>query len=233
MAKKQDYNDKLICGYTARKYLNCSKTEFENLVDQGVIKAYRDETNRWRVSKESVLNYANRSHSSSETRLIINENHYQEIIMRICDAKESIKIMTGDFKLFRLKPTNEEGTTFINYLMDKAKQGVSVQIILSDPTKNVDDELKAYFRKLNPYPFSTKNCIRNHAKAVIIDEELAYIGSANATKAGFGQHKPRNFEMGILTDNPEIISSIEELFSNIWNGKFCDGCYRAKHCPEY
>lgn len=239
MAPPKDDNDKLICGRTARKYLNCSKAEFESLVEQGLIQAYRDEYSRWRVSKESVLNYASRSLASSETRLIVNENHYQEVIQRICDAKESIKIMTGDFKLFRLKPTAEKGTKyidgipFINFLIDKAKQGVPVRIILSDPSKNVDNELKEYFRKLNSYPFSTRNCVRNHAKAVIIDGNLAYIGSANATKAGLGQHKPRNFEMGILTDNPDIISSIEELFSNIWDGKYCDDCYRAKQCPEY
>ena len=43
---------KLICGHTARKYLKCSKAEFENLVNQGHIQAYRDEYMRWKVSKE-------------------------------------------------------------------------------------------------------------------------------------------------------------------------------------
>ena len=90
MANKQDNNDKLICGRTARKYLNCSKAEFEILVNRGLIHAFRDEYSRWRVSKESVLNYAAKLHSSNETRLIINENHYQEVIERICAAKSSI-----------------------------------------------------------------------------------------------------------------------------------------------
>ena len=40
---------KLICGHTARKYLKCSKAEFENLVNQGHIQAYRDEYMRWKV----------------------------------------------------------------------------------------------------------------------------------------------------------------------------------------
>ena len=96
MAKKQDNNDKLICGRTARKYLNCSKAEFEILVKKGLIQACRDEYSRWRVSKDSVLNYAAKLHSSSESRLIINENHYHEVIERICEAKTSIyKISNG------------------------------------------------------------------------------------------------------------------------------------------
>lgn len=45
MANKDD--DKKICGHTARKYLNCSKAEFESLVEQGLIQAYRDEYRRW------------------------------------------------------------------------------------------------------------------------------------------------------------------------------------------
>ena len=232
-------DNKYISGYTARKYMDCSKGKFESLVKQGIIQAYRDELDRWRVLKKSVVDYMKQSMTSNETRLIVNDNHYQEVIERICSAKSSIMIMTGDLKLLRLKPTAEQGTKyldgtpFINYLMDKAKQGVSVQIIYSDPSKNVDEELKCYFRKLNSYPFSTRNCVRNHAKAVVIDDNMAYIGSANVTKAGLGQYKPRNFEMGILTENPALITSVKSLFSKIWDGDYCEGCYRAKHCPEY
>lgn len=56
-----DKDDKLICGRTARKYLGCSKAEFENLVNQGHIQAYRDEYMRWKVSKKSILDYAKQS----------------------------------------------------------------------------------------------------------------------------------------------------------------------------
>lgn len=58
MATKHNIERELICGRTARKYLDCSKADFENLVGQGQIQAYRDEYNRWKVSKESVLSYA-------------------------------------------------------------------------------------------------------------------------------------------------------------------------------
>ena len=236
MASNND--DKLISGLTARKYLNCSKAEFENLVKQGFIQAYRDEEMRWKVSKESVLNYAKRSQPDINTHLIF-ENHYQEVIERICAAKSSIRIMTGDFKRFKLKPTAKQGinyndgTPFINYLMEKADQGVSVQIILSNPSANVDEELKEYYRQRKSYPLSTRNCIRNHAKVVIVDEKIAYIGSANATRAGLGQYTPGNFEVGILTEDSDIITSLMDLFSKIWDGDYCEGCHRANNCIEY
>lgn len=49
-----NHGDKLISGLTARKYLKCTKTEFEKLVEQGIIQAHRDEEMRWRLSKERL-----------------------------------------------------------------------------------------------------------------------------------------------------------------------------------
>lgn len=232
--------DKLICGRTARKYLDCSKAEFENLVEQGLIQAYRDDYNRWRVSKESVLSYAKQSRPSNEMRLII-ENHYHEVIERICEARSSIKVMTGDFKRFKLKPTAiqgknyNDGTPFIKHLMEKTKQGVSVQIICSRPSKHFMDEYEELYEKLKPKGFKICFCIRNHAKVVIVDDKIAYIGSANITPAGLGQGvlSPGNFEAGIITENSEVITSLNAQFSRIMNGDFCNGCHRADNCVEY
>lgn len=50
-------DEKIISGYTARQYLNCTKAEFKNLVWRGMIKAFRGDDRRWMVSKESVLRY--------------------------------------------------------------------------------------------------------------------------------------------------------------------------------
>ena len=240
MEKKQDNDGKLICGRTARKYLDCSKAEFVILVEQGLIQAYRDEYNRWKVSKESVLSYAKKAQPSCDTRLII-ENHYQEVIDRICAAKSSIKIMTGDFKRFKLKPTAKQGknyndgTPFIKYLMEKAEQGVSVPIICSSPSNPFKDEYEDLYKQLKPKGFKICFCIRNHAKVVIIDDRVAYIGSANVTKAGLGQGvlSPGNFEAGIITENPEVIATLNVHFSKIMNGDICDGCHRAENCVEY
>ena len=176
------------------------------------------------------------------TRLIINEDHYQEVIDRICAAKSSIKIMTANFKRFKLKPTGcqgkdyKDGTPFIKYLMAKAVQGVSVQIICSMPSQSFTEEWKEYYRQMGkPELFDYKFCERNHSKVVIVDGALAYVGSANVTPAGLGQgiFTLGNFEAGILTEEPALVSSIKDLFTKVWNGDYCEGCHRAKDCVEY
>ena len=236
MASNND--DKLISGLMARKYLQCSKVKLEKLIEQGVIQGHRDEEMRWKVSKKSVMDYIQVSPSTSGTTLITNEEHYKEVILRLSTAKSSIKMMTADFNLFRLRPTDQQGkkkggVPCITHLMNKAKEGVKVKLIIAEPSKNVDEELKEYYRQMNSYPFATRECIRNHAKVVIIDDKIAYIGSANATRAGLGQFDPGNFEAGILTDDPKLIASATALFSKIWDRHYCDGCHRAKDCIEY
>ena len=179
--------------------------------------------------------------TSSETHLIINHLHYQEVLQRICTAKSSIKIMTANFKRFNLKPTDNQGdkyfsgTPFIKYLMAKAVQGVSVQIICSMPSTTFSDEWKEYYRQMmKPGLFDYMYCERNHAKIFIIDDKFAYVGSANVTPAGLGQgiFTPGNIEAGILTENPEIVSSVKDLFSMIWERKFCNNCHRTKECKK-
>lgn len=176
--------------------------------------------------------------TSCKMRLII-ENHYQEFIKLINAAKSSIKIMTADFKLIKLKSTTrknfEERTSFIRDLMERAEHGISVQIICSDPSKYFKEEYEELRKRMNTDNFRIYFCIRNHAKVVIIDDKTAYLGSANFTKAGVGQGvlSKGNFEVGIMTENQEIISSLKAHFTKIMNGDYCEGCHRAKKCPEY
>ena len=62
----------------------------------------------------------------------------------------------------------------------------------------------------------------------------AYIGSANLTGAGIGMKADgtRNFEAGILTDEPEIVAQAMDQFDEVWIGKHCKTCKRKDFCPD-
>ena len=77
-------------------------------------------------------------------------------------------------------------------------------------------------------------CPRVHFKHIIIDGNFAYTGSANLTGAGLGikSKDTRNFEGGIVTTDPELITSIMNQFDDVWMGKYCKSCKRKEFCTD-
>ena len=77
-------------------------------------------------------------------------------------------------------------------------------------------------------------CPRVHMKIIAIDSEWVYIGSANMTGAGMGMKSAanRNFEAGILTDEPGFIDSAMSHFDQVWEGSFCAKCGRKEFCGD-
>ena len=230
--------------------------EILNLAKTGVLPCHKTRRGHYRLNVNAVEKYfgiqinkpeeaedkpikEEEAIPASNTRLIT-ESHYEEVIERICAAKSSIRIMTGDFKRFKLKPTAKQGknyndgTPFIERLMEKAGKGVSVQIICSRPSKSFKEEYDALYEKIKPKKFRIFFCERNHSKVVIVDNKEAYIGSANVTPAGLAQGimSPGNFEIGILTENHQFISQLNTLFSKIMNGDYCHKCHLANKCVE-
>ena len=231
--------------------------EILSLAKTGVLPSHRTRRGHYRLNVDAVEKYfgiqinkpeeaedkpikEEEAIPASNTRLIT-ENHYEEVIERICAAKSSIRIMTGDFKRFKLKPTAKQGknyndgTPFIKHLMEKAGKGIAVQIICSRPSKSFKEEYDALYEKIKPKNFRIYFCERNHSKVVIVDNKVAYVGSANVTPAGLAQGimSPGNFEVGILTENHQFISQLNTLFSKIMNGDYCYNCHLANKCVEY
>lgn len=77
-------------------------------------------------------------------------------------------------------------------------------------------------------------CPRVHFKMLVFDGKEVYIGSANLTGAGIGMKTDtkRNFEAGILTDDPEIVEKAMNQFDEVWIGKHCKKCKRREFCPD-
>lgn len=69
---------------------------------------------------------------------------------------------------------------------------------------------------------------------LVLDCKEVYVGSANLTGAGIGMkgEDKRNFEAGILTDDPKIVEQTMNQFDNVWIGKFCQKCKRREFCHD-
>jgi hypothetical protein len=79
-----------------------------------------------------------------------------------------------------------------------------------------------------------KQCPRVHMKAVIVDGAWLYVGSANFTGAGLGMKGDgkRNFELGFVSEDFELLDRVQGLFDAIWRGQPCASCQLRELCPD-
>ena len=160
---------------------------------------------------------------------ISNSAHYKEVLSRVLHVKESLWIGTADIKDLYI----EDGKT--NNVSSKRGQK---ELVLSAEREKGRATLKP-FLDFDRFPILYDGlervlCPRVHFKMMVFDGKVAYIGSANLTGAGIGMKADgtRNFEAGILTDEPEIVEQAMNQFDEVWIGKHCKTCKRKDFCPD-
>ena len=165
-------------------------------------------------------------------RYIRDEAHYADVLSRVRAVEKTLWIGTSDIKdVFVLR--GKTARPFLGEIADLLHKGVNVRLIhAKEPGPN--------FRKdFDRYPVLIEGlervlCPRVHFKLLIFDLREAYIGSANLTGAGIGMKSDgkRNFEAGLLTNDPELVSAAIAQFDSVWMGAPCDACRRRKYCGD-
>ena len=46
------------------------------------------------------------------------------------------------------------------------------------------------------------------------------------------RERKRNFENGVLTDDPALVEPLVEQFDSVWRGDFCRDCGRRDFCSD-
>ena len=172
------------------------------------------------------------STQSATTRYIRDEAHYAEVLLRAREVKSTLWIGTADLKdVFVMR--GKTARPFLGEVAELIEKGVGVRLIhAKEPGPN--------FRKdFDRYPVLATGlervlCPRVHYKMLIFDLATAYIGSANLTGAGIGMKSDgkRNFEAGVWTDDPELVSAAVAQFDSVWMGAPCAGCRRKAFCGD-
>lgn len=167
------------------------------------------------------------------TEFITDKAIYDRVVQEmVVEAKDYIWIATADIKDMYVKKGNRM-FPIIGVLSDMIEKGVSVRLLhAKEPGPNFREDF-------DKFPALIKGlermlCPRVHFKSVIIDGKKAYSGSANLTGAGMGakSEKRRNYESGILTDDPLMAKSIMDQFDQVWIGSHCETCERKQYCPD-
>lgn len=167
---------------------------------------------------------------TSFIKYIANAQHYDDVLARVASVKNTLWIGTADIKDVYVK----SGASAIPLLavFDRlVKKNVAIRLIHAK-------EPGPIFRKEHEkYPslwslMEMTLCPRVHFKLMIFDMQTAYIGSANLTGAGIGMKSKerRNFEAGILTNEPSLVGAAINQFDEVWRGSCCKKCGRKNYC---
>ncbi len=159
-------------------------------------------------------------------------DHYEKVVRRVTSVKKVLWIGTADIKDLHVK-VGSSTEPFLGLLARLLERGVEVRLI------HAKEPGPAFREDFDRYPILSTGlermlCPRVHFKMLIFDFETAYIGSANLTGAGIGMKSSnrRNFEAGILTDDPALVEAAAELFDSVWRGDHCRRCGRRQYCID-
>jgi phosphatidylserine/phosphatidylglycerophosphate/cardiolipin synthase-like enzyme len=176
--------------------------------------------------------------------LVSGRGHYDRVLAAVLGAKVSVWIATANVKELmvedhRARPGRRRSLRRSNYvsvlshLDELAARGVELRLLHAElPSRPFREEL-AQHPRLVAGGLALRRCPRVHLKAVVVDGELLYLGSANWTGAGLGAKGSgrRNFELGIVTDDAQLLDHIQALYERIWSGGECEACKLAAECP--
>jgi phosphatidylserine/phosphatidylglycerophosphate/cardiolipin synthase-like enzyme len=173
-----------------------------------------------------------------ETELLVGSALYREVILRrLVQARESVWIATANVKEMYVERSGggrEAYRSILEVFSELAGRGVALRLLHAElPSR----PFRAAFdrkRRLVRGGLELKICPRVHFKAVLVDGAWLYLGSANLTGAGLGakgEHR-RNFEVGFVTEDFELIDRTTALYESVWSGVECGPCQLRDVCPD-
>ena len=176
--------------------------------------------------------------------LIAGRGHYDRIIRAVLEAHTSVWIATANVKELmvedpRARPgrrRSHRGGAYVSVLSlldELAARGVELRLLHAElPSGPFRAEIANHPRLVGG-GLALARCPRVHMKAVIVDGALLYLGSANWTGAGLGAKGSgrRNFELGVVTDDAQLLDQVQGMFERVWSGAECAGCKLRDECP--
>ncbi|MDF2374806.1 MAG: phospholipase D family protein [Verrucomicrobiales bacterium] len=169
-------------------------------------------------------------------KVVLNEEIHEAIFKELIpSAKRFVWIATADIKDLHYQRTARKFDTFLAMFDDLVSDGIEIRLIhAKEPGPRFRKDFDRFPNLINSDRFERVLCPRNHMKCVIVDGKRAFLGSANLTGAGMGAKSAtrRNFECGMIVENPEHVRPLMDMFDNLFMGEHCPKCDRRDVCPD-
>ena len=164
-------------------------------------------------------------------RIVLNRDHLEDVLTEaLKGCRHRLFIATANVKDLHMPVGAGRARSILEVFDELSTRGVEVRLLHSSvPSGPLLRRLKQHV----PDNLIMRRCPRVHAKAVIADGRMMYLGSANLTGAGLGakSERRRNFEAGVWTDEVALIDPVADMLDRIWTGARCRDCGRKDHCP--
>jgi phosphatidylserine/phosphatidylglycerophosphate/cardiolipin synthase-like enzyme len=176
--------------------------------------------------------------------LVAGRGHYDTVIRAVMEASQSVWIATANLKELMVEDhraapgrrrTHRRRTyrSILAVFAEQARRGVEIRVLHAGPPS------RAFLAELDRHPvlwrggLELRQCPRLHFKAIVIDGAFLYLGSANWTGAGLGAKGAgrRNFELGFVTADDQLLDRVQFIYDRIWSGGECGACKMRDLCP--
>ncbi|HEX8701782.1 MAG TPA: phospholipase D family protein [Myxococcaceae bacterium] len=169
-----------------------------------------------------------------EAELLQGRALYREVVLgKLAQARESVWIATANVKAMFVEH-KEQFVPVLEVFDRLAARGVELRLLHAElPSRPFRAAFDARSRLVKG-GLDLKVCPRVHFKTVVVDGAWAYVGSANLTGAGLGAKgdDTRNFELGFVTEDFDVIDRVTALYQAVWGGAECRGCRLRSICPD-
>ena len=159
---------------------------------------------------------------------------YREVVLgKLAHARESVWMATANVKAMYVEQAGRY-VPLLQVLDGLAARGVALRLLHAElPSRPFRAEFDKRSRLVKG-GLELKVCPRVHFKTVLVDGAWAYLGSANLTGAGLGAkgEHARNFELGFVTEDFDVIDRVTAFYESVWSGASCRGCRLREVCPD-
>ena len=176
--------------------------------------------------------------------LVSGRGHYDTVIRAVMEASHSVWIATANLKELMVEDhraapgrrrtgRRRSYRSILAVFEEHARHGVEIRILHAGPPS------RAFRAELDRHDIlfrgglELRQCPRLHFKAIVVDGSFLYLGSANWTGAGLGAKGAgrRNFELGFVTADDQLLDRVQALYDRIWSGAECGACKMRDLCP--
>lgn len=171
------------------------------------------------MSAESSRNFTEARTIVCQAVPILGSEYSKIVIAFLRQAKRKIDVAAYCWKWYEHMATTDMQR--LSYaLIEKARHGVPIRVRFNHETKDapLSKENAKTAQRLRRYNVQTKfdgTKIMSHLKMIIIDDEVAIIGSHNLTTRSVSQ----NNETSVALIGREIVVPYRDYFEALWNNK--------------